>query len=110
MPATEVAAARMRALETDRAVLQAAPTGYTAIVRPDGRVVAQSQLSAPEVLTATIPLHSGLTTYVRTGDGPVLTVVTLVLLAGPLPLLRRARKRRNGPAVRLIGHDPGWPR
>lgn len=105
VPATEVAAARMRALEIDRAVLQAAPTGYTAIVRPDGRVVAQSELSAPEVLTASIPLRTGLTMYVRTGDGPALTVVALALLVGPLMHLlhvRRVRKR-NGPAVRLVG-------
>ncbi|GAB4080727.1 hypothetical protein GCM10028783_16750 [Modestobacter muralis] len=45
VPATEVAAARMRALETDRAVLQAAPTGYTAIVVPDGDIVAQGGLA-----------------------------------------------------------------
>lgn len=83
VPAMEVAAARMRALEMDRAVLQAAPTGYTAIVGPDGGVVAQGGLSTPEVLVATVPLRSELTAYVRTGDGPVLATVTLALLAGP---------------------------
>jgi apolipoprotein N-acyltransferase len=82
VPATEVAAARMRALETDRAVLQAAPTGYTAVIRPDGRVVAQGDLGTPEVLTATVPLRTGLTVYVRTGDGPLLLTVAVALLAG----------------------------
>ena len=111
VPATEVAAARMRALEFDRAVLQAAPTGYTAIVQPDGVVVEQSGLSTAEVLAASVPLRVGLTMYARTGDGPVLAVVCLALLAGPLMrLLHLHRVRKgNGPAVRLVGRVPGRP-
>ncbi|MFP5372494.1 MAG: apolipoprotein N-acyltransferase, partial [Actinomycetes bacterium] len=96
VPATEVAAARMRALEIDRAVLQAAPTGYTAIVGPDADVVAKGGLGTPEVLAATVPLHTGLTTYVRTGDGPTVAVVALALLARPLVRLRRIG-RGHGP-------------
>ena len=95
VPATEVAAARMRALEFDRAVLQAAPTGYTAIVRPDGVVVEQSGLSTAEVLTATVPLRTGMTVYARTGDGPVLAVAALPLLASPLARLATALRRRR---------------
>ena len=95
VPATEVAAARMRALEFDRAVLQAAPTGYTAIVRPDGLVVEQSGLSTAEVLTATVPLRTGMTVYARTGDGPVLAVAALPLLAAPLARLATALRRRR---------------
>ena len=106
IPATEVAAARMRALETDRAVLQAAPTGYTAIVAPDGRVVAQTELGAPEVLAATVPLRDGLTVYVRTGDGPVLAAVGLVLLVGPLVQL--VHRRRIG-RVRRFSQTVGRP-
>lgn len=95
VPATEVAAARMRALEFDRAVLQAAPTGYTAIVRPDGLVVEQSGLSTAEVLTATVPLRTGMTVYARTGDGPVTALAALALLASPLALLVAAVHRRR---------------
>jgi apolipoprotein N-acyltransferase len=90
VPATEVAAARMRALEMDRAVLQAAPTGYTAVVLPDGSVAEQGYLGTPELLVATVPLRTGLTPYARTGDGPVLLVVTAALLVGPaVSALRR---------------------
>ncbi|WP_246080745.1 apolipoprotein N-acyltransferase [Modestobacter altitudinis] len=91
VPATEVAAARMRALETDRAVLQAAPTGYTAIVEPDGQIVAEGGLSSPEVLIATIPLRIGLTPYASTGDAPVLASAAVLLLAAPLLRLLRSR-------------------
>ncbi len=96
VPATEVAAARLRALETDRAVLQAAPTGYTAVILPDGRVVAQGGLGTPEVLTATVPLRTGLTVYVRTGDGPLLVAVAVALLAGHVTG-RAARRARPVP-------------
>lgn len=81
VPATEVAAARMRARETDRAVLQAAPTGYTAIVLPDGSAVRQGELSTPELLIARVPLHTGLTPYARTGDLPVLLAAASALIA-----------------------------
>ena len=93
VPATEVAAARMRAKEMDRAVLQAAPTGYTAIVLPDGSVAGQGELSTPELLTATIPLRTGLTPYARTGDLPVLLVVASALIAGPALRLQRRKHR-----------------
>ena len=91
VPATEVAAARMRAVEFDRAVLQAAPTGYTAVVSPDGEVMARGGLGTPEVLEAAVPLRSGLTPYARTGDLPALLLVGSVLLAVPVVrLLRRS--------------------
>ena len=81
VPATEVAAARMRAREMDRAVLQAAPTGYTAVVLPNGSIAAQGGLGTPELLTTTVPLRSALTVYARNGDGPVLVLVASALVA-----------------------------
>lgn len=89
VPAIEVAGARMRALEFDRTVLQSAPTGYSVIVLPDGRVVDQSELGSPAVLVAAVPLRSGLTPYARVGDLPVLVLAALVLLA---TAARRARR------------------
>jgi apolipoprotein N-acyltransferase len=108
VPATEVAAARMRAREMDRAVLQAAPTGYTAIVLPDGRVAAQGELGTPELLTATVPLRSGLTPYARTGDFPVLLATALLLLIGPSLRLLRPRHQARGPGLLQVVHhrDP----
>lgn len=90
VPATEVAAARMRAREMDRALLQAAPTGYTVIVLPDGSVVDQGGLGTPELLAATVPLRTSLTPYARTGDAPALLAITAALIGGgAAPLLRR---------------------
>jgi apolipoprotein N-acyltransferase len=96
VPATEVAAARMRAMETDRAVLQAAPTGYTAVVLPDGSVIEQGKLSTPELLAATVPLRVGLTAYTRTGDALMMLAVASALIGGMLLRVLRRRPRTVG--------------
>ncbi|MCX6465160.1 MAG: apolipoprotein N-acyltransferase [Pseudonocardiales bacterium] len=88
VPAIEVAGARMRALEFGRTVLQSAPTGYSVIVLPDGRVLEQSTLGDPALLRAPVPLRTGLTPYARSGDLPVLALAALALL---VPVLRRRR-------------------
>jgi apolipoprotein N-acyltransferase len=79
VPAQEVAAARLRAIETGRAVVQAAPTGYSALVDPTGRLVAQSGLGGPAVLQGILPLPTGRTFYSRVGDGPILLLALLAL-------------------------------
>jgi apolipoprotein N-acyltransferase len=88
VPATEVAAAQLRAREYGRAVLQAAPTGYSAVVMPDGRVTAQTDLGAAQLLRETVPLRRGLTPYARVGDLPVLALA-LAIAGLPLGLARR---------------------
>lgn len=80
VPAIEVAASRIRAREFGRSVIQAAPTGYSAIIHPDGAVSEISGLGTSELLTATVPLHDEMTTYARLGDTPMLVVALLILL------------------------------
>jgi apolipoprotein N-acyltransferase len=93
VPATELAAAQLRAREYDRAVLQAAPTGYSAIAMPDGRVIARTDLGAAQLLRETVPLRRGLTPYARFGDLPVLALA-LGMAFVPIGLARK-----NRPAV-----------
>jgi apolipoprotein N-acyltransferase len=85
VPATELAAARLRAREFDRAVLQAAPTGYSAIVLPDGQVRARSQLGAPALLRERVPLRTGLTPFAQFGDAPMLALAAALILLSKLP-------------------------
>ena len=94
VPTEEVAASQLRAWETGRYVVQAAPTGYSAIVGPRGHVLARSTLSRAQILYATIHLRAGTTPYVRYGDAPtvVLAIIALLLVWRP---------RRGGPP------DPG---
>lgn len=105
VPATEVAAARLRAQEFGRAVLQAAPTGYSAVILPDGDVVARSELGAAALLRQTVPLRTGLTPYARVGDSPLIALAVAVLVAAPLwrsamALRRGAVSRRHNAEAR----------
>lgn len=99
----QVASSRLRALETDRWVLQAAPTGFSAVIREDGTVVARTALVHARVLQETVRRRRGETVYVRTGDVPMAGVV-IVLLAGAWGLARHDDRRRRG---RLAGAGGG---
>lgn len=91
IPAQQVAAARLRAVETGRTVLLAAPTGPSAIVGFDGEVRARSELEAAEVLTGTVQPRAGLTPYTRIGDLPVLALAALLLIGGQVLARRDTR-------------------
>jgi apolipoprotein N-acyltransferase len=94
IPTQEVAAARLRAWETGRDTVQAAPTGYTAVVGHDGQVRARSALGPQQVIEATIERRSGQTVFVRLGDLPfVLAALAGLVLAGV------GRRRRAAPAA-----------
>lgn len=94
VPAQELAAARVRAVETGRWVVQAAPTGYSGVVDQRGRVRARGPLGTPVTIQRTVELRTGQTLAVRLGDAPVTVVAALVLvLALALARLRRSRSR-----------------
>jgi len=80
-PAQEIAASRLQAVEEGRYVLQAAPTGYTAVIDNHGDVRARTSLSVAATVSARIPLLSGDTWYERAGDLPVV-LAALALVAG----------------------------
>ncbi|WP_162867352.1 apolipoprotein N-acyltransferase [Euzebya tangerina] len=77
VPAQQLAGARLRAMETGRAIAQAAPTGYSAIIDPDGTVRRLSQLGSGEVLTGEVMKRTALTPFVRFGDGPTLLAASV---------------------------------
>jgi len=86
----QVAASRMRALESDRALLQVAPTGFSAIIGPDGTVEQRTAVSEQAVLQGTVELRSGTTLYTRLGYGPAVAVALAALALGWL-VARRGR-------------------
>jgi apolipoprotein N-acyltransferase len=83
VPAQEVAAARLRALETGRWVVQAAPTGYSAVIDQRGQVVSQGGLGGAEVLQAAIDLRTGRTLYVSWGSVPWVLLSCLAMVRKP---------------------------
>lgn len=80
VPAQELATARLRAVETGRDVVQAAPTGYSAFVSSRGRVRTHTRLGAPTAVQGQVQLRSGLTPATRLGELPIVLIGLLLLL------------------------------
>ena len=78
-PPQHLQMARMRALETGRAVLRATTNGISAIIDPKGKLVARSPQFETVVLTGTAQPMQGATPYVRWGNYPVLLIVLVSL-------------------------------
>ena len=94
---------RLRALETGRAVIVAAPSNSSALVLPDGRATTLASTTVPVGDPAAAAIYTGTTPYVRFGDW----LGQLALVAGllghfafwythrmrPQPTVRRPRRR-----------------
>jgi apolipoprotein N-acyltransferase len=90
----QVASSRMRAIESDRWLAQVAPTGFSAVVDPDGTVHQRSAVSEQTVLHQTIGVREGTTPYTRWGLAPAVTVAVVSLALGWL-----VARTRRGPAA-----------
>ena len=86
----QVASSRLRAVETGRWLLQAAPTGFSAMINESGDVLERSVISEQRIIYGTVERRSGLTWAVRFGAWPALAAA-----AGAL-ILARARSRGLG--------------
>jgi apolipoprotein N-acyltransferase len=84
-------------------VVQVSPTGFSAFVSPDGRVLDRTDVGERAVITRDVPLRTGTTWYVRVGDLPW-TVLVLVTFGTALWFGewrgRQATRDRRDP------HDP----
>lgn len=75
----QVASSRLRAIETGRWVVQAAPTGFSTFVSPDGDVLDRTGVSERRLIVRDIALRTGDTWYVRIGDKPIVALAGVVL-------------------------------
>jgi len=80
-PAQHLQIARMRAAETERYMLRAANTGISAIIGPDGELIAATQQFETTVLSGEVEALQGATPYVRWGNWPLLGLLLLGLLS-----------------------------
>lgn len=86
----QIAASRLRAVESGRWVVQVAPTGFSAFVSPTGEVFDRIGQTEAAWRERTIEVRSGLTWYEHTGDKPW---VLLVLFLWSLPTFGRLVRR-----------------
>ncbi|WP_291313555.1 apolipoprotein N-acyltransferase [Corynebacterium sp. UBA2622] len=63
----QMAMSRMRAIETDRAVVVAATSGSSAIIHPDGSLSRRTGIFEPARITEELPLRDSVTPAVRHG-------------------------------------------
>lgn len=75
----QVASSQLRAIETGRWVLQAAPTGFSAIVNPSGNVLKRTSISEQVVLQQDVMLRSGDTIATVIGPMPVIWLSGILL-------------------------------
>jgi len=99
----QLAMARMRAIEYDRSVVVASTTGVSAIISPDGSLIARTGTWRQAEIEASVPLVSTATLALRVGGWPEIvftaaTALALLLAAGQaLAQRRRVRLSQAGP-------------
>jgi len=94
----QTAMARIRAIESDRALVYASTTGESTVISPTGAVIARTGIWQRAILDERVPLVSYRTLADRVGAWPeyVLVLVTVLALGLAVVTLRR---RRNQPDV-----------
>jgi apolipoprotein N-acyltransferase len=93
VPAQEIAASEVQAVEQGRDLIQAAPTGFSAAVDHRGRLLSRSTLGKQQVIFATLDRRTGETLFVRYGDDPILVLAGVALLGGWVMAALHGRRR-----------------
>jgi apolipoprotein N-acyltransferase len=88
----QLATNSLRARETGRWTLQAATTGFSAVISPDGELTGRLNIGDAQTLIVDVPLHSGRTFYSRIGDELIIAALLLALIA--IQLTKRRAKIR----------------
>jgi apolipoprotein N-acyltransferase len=103
----QVASSRLRAIETGRWVVQSAPTGFSAVVDPDGEVVVRTGVSEQRVLHETVTRREGLTIATRLGPLPIVALGALMVVAAWVLSRRDTPRRPDAPRAADVVLDLG---
>jgi apolipoprotein N-acyltransferase len=96
--AQQLAISQLRAVEHGRAVVVAATSGVSAMIAPNGKILAKTSVFTPAVLDRTLPLRDPRTLADRVGAWPEWILVGAAALALVLGFIRR---RPHPPGQRL---------
>jgi apolipoprotein N-acyltransferase len=108
----QLAMARIRAVEFDRAVVVSSTTGYSAIIAPDGQVISRTGMWEQAELEARVPLLTYTTLANRVGAWPEWAIVALTALAfarvtgQAIIARRRARATRSAKSAVAATNAP----
>jgi apolipoprotein N-acyltransferase len=103
----QLAMARIRAVEYDRAVVVASTTGYSAIIAPDGHLITSSGIWQQAELEQRVPLITYTTLAERVGAWPEWVIVALTALAAAYAAARAFQERRARSDNTPAGATPG---
>ncbi|MBT6446441.1 MAG: apolipoprotein N-acyltransferase, partial [Acidimicrobiaceae bacterium] len=92
----QIASSQLRAIESGRWVLQAAPTGFSAIIEPDGTVVERTGISEARVLQGEVELREGNTWATRFTWYPMF-LIAIAAYACAWALARRQQRSISEP-------------
>jgi apolipoprotein N-acyltransferase len=94
----QLAMSQLRAVETGRTVVQAATTGKSAVIGPDGEIRDESgPLFTSDLLVDTVPIDSAETLAVRVGTLPEYVLAALAVAGGAAVVVSDRRARRSVP-------------
>jgi apolipoprotein N-acyltransferase len=79
----------LRAIESDRYVVQAATTGYSAIIDNDGHVLQSIPIGKQAAVFHDVPMREGRTLYSRLGDRTIVGLLFGVVVAAVATTARR---------------------
>jgi apolipoprotein N-acyltransferase len=91
----QLAMARIRAVEFDRAVVVASTTGYSAIIAPDGQLITTSGIWQQAELEARVPLLTHTTLADQVGPWPEYVIVALTIAAFAFAAIQQYTGRRR---------------
>jgi apolipoprotein N-acyltransferase len=95
----QLAMSQLRAVESDRTVVQVATTGKSAVIGPDGVVRdASGPLFAADILVDTVPLRTARTLATRVGAWPEY-LLALLAIGGVVGVVTANRRRKRDDVV-----------
>ena len=92
-PPQHLAQARLRAIEEGLPVVRATPTGISAVIDANGRIIKSLPLGTSGRIDAVVPQAKAPTLFARFGNILPLGFAGLLIACALLPLARRARSR-----------------
>ena len=95
--AEQLVSAAFRAIENRRYLVRATSTGISAVIDPQGRVVAQSEGAGPEIVTASVERAHAVTPYQRAGDAGVAVLCAFAAGLGFAGRRQHSRGDSGGP-------------